>query len=137
MKTKVAVWAAGLGLLTGACLPLLAHHSFAAEYDTAKPVVMKGKFVKMDWVNPHSWVYFDVTDENGKTSTWKAETPPPNGLYRNGWRQNMLKPGDELTVRGNLAKDATNLMWASQVTFADGKVITLNSSPTPQEKQEK
>lgn len=129
MKTKVAIWAVGLGLLAGSCLPLLAHHSFAAEYDTAKPVVMKGKFVKMDWVNPHSWVYFDVTDESGKTSQWKAETPPPNGLYRSGWRQNMLKAGDEITVNGNLAKDASNLMWASRVTFADGRVITLNSSP--------
>src|SRR5580658_9975063 len=134
MRLKLAGFMAGMSLMLLAALPVLAHHSFAAEYDTAKPVTLKGKFVKMDWVNPHSWVYFDVTDENGKTSTWRAETPPPNGLYRNGWRQNMLKPGDELTVQGNLAKDGLNLMWASRVTFADGRVITLNSSPTPQEK---
>ncbi len=132
MKTQLAVFAVGLCLVVGSSLPLLAHHSFSAEYDTSKPVVLKGKFVKMDWVNPHSWVYFDVTDETGKTSTWRAETPPPNGLYRNGWRQNMLKPGDEITVNGNLAKDSSNLMWASRVTFPDGRVITLNSSPEPQ-----
>jgi hypothetical protein len=129
MKTKVAVWAVGLGLLVGASLPLLAHHSFAAEYDTDKRITLKGKFVKIDWVNPHSWIYFDVTDENGKTTTWKGETAPPNILYRNGWRQNMLKPGEGLTVSGNLAKDASNLMWAGSVLLDDGRSFTMGSRP--------
>ncbi len=108
---------------------MLAHHSFAAEYDQSKPVTLKGKFVKMDWTNPHSWVYFTVTDENGKTAEWRAETPPPNALVRNGWRPNMLKGGEEMTVRGYLAKDGTNLMFAQNVTLADGRVIGLGSSP--------
>lgn len=129
MKTRVAVWAVGLGLLAGWSLPLLAHHSFAAEYDTEKRVTFKGKFVKMDWVNPHSWVYFEVTDDNGKTTQWKAETPPPNLLYRNGWRPNTLKAGDGITISGNLAKDASNLMWAGSVTLDDGRVLSMGSRP--------
>jgi len=129
MKKTVAVLAAGIGFLVGS-LPVLAHHSFAAEYDQSKPVTLKGTFVKMDWTNPHSWVYFTVT-ENGKTEEWRAETPPPNALVRNGWRPNMLKGGEEMTVRGYLAKDGTNLMFAQNVTLADGRVIGLGSAPEP------
>lgn len=128
MKIKVAALSAGLGLMIGA-LPSFAHHSFAAEYDNTKPVTLKGTFVKMDWTNPHSWVYFNVTDPNGKTAEWRAETPPPNALVRNGWRPNMLKEGEEITVRGYLAKDGSNLMFAQNATLADGRVIGLGSSP--------
>ena len=130
MKSKLAIFAGCVGLIMAA-LPLSAHHSFAAEYDNTKPVSIKGKAVKMDWVNPHSHLYFDVTTD-GKTVQWIAETPPPNGLYRAGWRQNMIKGGEELTVNGFLAKDGDNLMWAQSVDFADGRRITLNSSPLPQ-----
>jgi Family of unknown function (DUF6152) len=128
MKIKVAALAAGVGLMIGA-LPVLAHHSFAAEYDNTKPITLKGTFVKMDWTNPHSWVYFTVTDENGKVADWRAETPPPNALVRNGWRVNMIKPGEQMTVRGYLAKDGSNLMFAQNVTLSDGRVIGLGSSP--------
>lgn len=131
MKIKLVVLAGCVGLLTAA-LPLLAHHSFAAEYDNSKPVSIKGKAVKMDWVNPHSHLIFEVTTPDGKTETWNAETPPPNGLYRAGWRQSMIKGGEELTVNGYLSKDGTNLMWAQSVDFADGRRITLNSGPEVQ-----
>jgi hypothetical protein len=133
VKTKFAVLAGFAGLLTIA-VPVLAHHSFAAEYDNSKPVNIKGKAIKMDWVNPHSHLIFEVTTPDGKTETWTAETPPPNGLFRAGWRQNMIKGGEELTVNGYLAKDGTRLMWAQSVDFADGRRITLNSSPEPQTK---
>jgi len=128
MKLKLAGIAAGIALL-GAALPLLAHHSFSAEFDTTKPVTLKGKFVKMDWVNPHSQVYFAVTDASGKTVEWRAETPPPNGLYRSGWRKNMLKEGDEITVQGFMAKDGDNIMWSQSVVLPDGSKLTLNSAP--------
>src|SRR3982751_1769009 len=82
---------------------LAAHHSFAAEYDGNKPMTLKGKVTKMDWINPHSWVYIDVTDANGKVVNWSCETAPPNGLYRQGWRRDSLKPGDEVTIEGFLA----------------------------------
>ena len=129
MKFKFAIAAGCAGLLP---LVLWAHHSFAAEYDNTKPVSVKGKAVKMDWVNPHSHLIFEVTTPDGKVEKWVAETPPPNGLYRAGWRQNMIKGGEEITVNGYLAKDGDNLMWAQSVDFADGRRITLNSSPLPQ-----
>ena len=129
MKNKLMVLAVGAGLVASA-LPILAHHSFAAEYDTAKPVVLTGKFVRMDWINPHSAVYFDVTDEaTGKTVTWRAETPPPNAMLRAGLRPNMLHPGDVITLRGNLAKDGSNVMWCGMVKFPNGTVIGLQGVP--------
>jgi hypothetical protein len=131
VKTRLTILTFGMALLSVA-LPLLAHHSFAAEYDSSKPVSVKGKATKMDWVNPHSHLYFDVTTPEGKNEQWTAETPPPNGLYRAGWRQSMIKGGEEITVNGYLAKDGANLMWAQSVDFSDGRRITLNSSPEPQ-----
>jgi hypothetical protein len=80
-------------------------------------------------------VFFDVTGPDGKTVQWRAETPPPNGLYRSGWRKNMLKEGDELTVQGYMAKDGDNIMWSQSVTFADGRRLTLNSPPTATSKE--
>ena len=80
MKTRLLLIAGFVGLLAVA-LPLSAHHSFAAEYDNTKPVSVKGKATKMDWVNPHSHLYFEVTTPDGKKEQWIAETPPPNGLY--------------------------------------------------------
>jgi hypothetical protein len=132
VKIRFALLAGCMALVTLA-LPLAAHHSFAAEYDNSKPVSVKGKAIKMDWVNPHSHLIFEVTTPDGKTEQWTAETPPPNGLYRAGWRQTMIKGGEELTVNGYLAKDGANLMWAQSVDFADGRRITLNSSPEPQQ----
>ena len=131
MKIKFAVAAGCVGLLAAA-LPILAHHSFAAEYDSSKPVSIHGKVLKMDWVNPHSHLVLQVTNADGKVEEWGAETPPPNGLYRAGWRPNMIKGGEEITVNGYLAKDGTHLMWAQSVDFADGRRLTLNSSPLPQ-----
>lgn len=127
MKTKIAVLFAGAVLL--AALPALAHHSFSAEYDSTMPVEIKGKFVSMDWVNPHSWIHMEVTTPDGKVENWTCETPPPNGLYRSGWRKNMLKGGEEIKVRGYLAKDGTHVMWSQYVTFADGRRLTLGSRP--------
>lgn len=129
MKNKFLVVAAGLGLLIGAAVPMAAHHSFSAEYDQSKQVTLKGTFERMDWTNPHSWVYFSVTDSDGKKAEWRVETPPPNTMLRNGWRQNMLKAGEGVTVRGYLAKDGTNLMFGSNVTLDDGRTIGFGSSP--------
>jgi hypothetical protein len=133
MTAKFALSAAGLTLFL-ASLPALAHHSFAAEFDSEKPVAMKGKFVKMDWVNPHSWIYMDVTGPDGKVVSWKCEALPPNGLYRGGWRKDSLKPGDEITVEGFLAKDGTSTMWTRTVTTAEGRRMfagNADSLPPP------
>lgn len=96
------------------------HHSFAAEYDGNKPVTLKGTVIKMDWVNPHSWLHIRVM-EDSKEVEWLCETAPPNGLYRQGWRKDSLKEGEQVTVEGFRAKDASNTMTARSVTTADGR----------------
>jgi hypothetical protein len=105
-----------------------AHHSFAAEYDANKPITIKGKFTKMDWVNPHSWVYLDVVGTDGKVENWACETAPPNGLYRRGWRKSSLKEGDEITVEGFMAKDGSHTMNARSLLTAEGKRLFAGSS---------
>lgn len=110
-----------LTVAVAASLPLLAHHSFAAEYDAAQPITLKGTVNHVDWVNPHSWVYVDVTAADGKVTTWKCETAPPNGLFRQGWTKNSLKPGETISVEGFRAKDNSATMSARSVTTADGK----------------
>jgi hypothetical protein len=129
MKLKLTL--AAVAAVALASLPALAHHSFAAEYDSSKAVKITGKFVKMDWVNPHSWVWVEVTGADGKTVTWRAETPPPNGLYRQGWTKNSLKPGEEITIQGFLAKDGDNLMWSSSVTNGEGRRIFAGTAEGP------
>ena len=118
--------------------PLWGHHSFAAEYDANKRVTLKGKFTKMDWVNPHSWVHLDVTAADGKVETWACETAPPNGLYRRGWRKSSLKEGDEITVQGFAAKDGSHTINALSLVTADGKRLFVGSSGTgaPDERKE-
>jgi hypothetical protein len=126
MKAKL-VTLAGAVLL--AALPVLAHHSFAAEYDSTKPITLTGKFTKMDWVNPHSWIHLEaVNPATGKTETWDVETGPPNTLYRNGWRKDAIKEGDQIVVTGSLAKNGSNTVNARSVKTSDGKTLLAGSS---------
>jgi hypothetical protein len=128
MKAKVAVTLAGLLLLA---LPLLAHHSFAAEYDANKPVTLKGTVTKFDWVNPHSRLFLDVKDDSGKVTAWEFETGNPTSMQRNGWKRDTLKPGDQVVVTGFRAKDGANIAAASSVSTADGKRLLAGSNNTP------
>ena len=119
---------------------LLAHHSFGAEYDANKPITLTGVVTRIDWTNPHSYFYLDVTDDKGNVVNWKFEGYPPNALSRTGWkREATMKPGDKVTVFGWRARDASNLAHSREVTFADGKKLFVGSSGTgaPGEKPEK
>ncbi len=107
-----------------AAIPLLAHHSFGAEYDATKPITITGVVTKVEWTNPHSYFYLDVKDDQGNTANWKFEGYPPGVLYRTGWkRQVTIKPGDTVKVFGWQARDGTHWGHAREVTFADGKKL--------------
>ena len=111
--------------------PVSAHHSFAAEFDFQKPVTLKGTVVQWEMINPHGWITLDVAGENGKTARWMVETSNPNGLMRLGWTKRSLKPGDEITIEGYLAKDGSNTANAARITLADGRKVFAGSSGTP------
>lgn len=114
IATYLAVAACALAAL-GFVVPGMAHHSVWAEFDNASPVELRGRFVEMDWINPHSWVHFEVAEADGSTVAWAAETPPPNQLIRQGWRRSDLKAGDEILVRGYTARNGTQRIWARDV----------------------
>ena len=119
MRTRLAVFVAGIGLLL-AVKPALAHHAFAAEFDANKPVKVTGVVTKVDWRNPHTWFYLDVKDESGKVSNWGMEMGSPNGLMRNGWTRNSMKIGDTITVEASRARDGSNI--------GNARVVILTSS---------
>jgi exonuclease VII large subunit len=102
-----------------AAAPLLAHHSFAAEYDAKKPIELKGTITKVDWMNPHVYFYIDVKDDSGKISNWAFEMGPPRLLERGGWKKSTMKEGDEVIVSGTLAKDGGKHGNARSVTLAN------------------
>jgi Family of unknown function (DUF6152) len=102
-----------------AAAPVLAHHSFAAEYDAKKPVTLKGTVTKVDWRNPHVYFFIDVEDEAGKPTNWALEMGPPAGLQRAGWTKNTMKVGDDVVVEATRAKDGSNLANARSVTMAN------------------
>ena len=120
--------------LTGECLlvvvlcfwaaPLLAHHSFGAEYDASKPITLTGVITKVEWTNPHSHFYLDVTDDKGNVTNWKFEGYNPAVLYRIGWKKDTtIKPGDKITVFGWRARDGGNWAHSREITLPGGKKL--------------
>lgn len=130
MKWKVSVLAAVAGLLLAA-LPVCAHHSFAAEYDKAKPLKLTGTVTKFDLTNPHSWIYIDVTGEDGKVVNWGFETASPSNLYRRGFRKDTVKVGTVVTIEGFQAKDDTHTGNGQRITLADGTHYVLGTEENP------
>jgi hypothetical protein len=130
MKVKVAA-SLVFGALAIAAVRLLAHHSFAAEFDANKPLNMKGVVTKIEWQNPHTYFYVDITEPDGKVTNWGMEMGSPNGLMRQGWTRNTMKVGDEVTVEGAQAKDGALVGNARAVIFtATGKRLFAASSQT-------
>jgi len=103
---------------------LLAHHSFAAEFDASKAVRITGTLTKIEWTNPHSYFYVEVKDESGAVVKWSCEAGSPGALSRRGFKRGDLKLGDAIVVDGYRAKDGSNHMDARRVTLADGRVVS-------------
>ena len=113
-----------------AALPAYAHHSFPAQYDVEKPITLTGKITKVEWTNPHIFIYIDVPDEQaGEAVNWALEMGGPNALLRLGWKRDSLKPDDLITVEGSLARDGSRLANATSIVMvATGQRMLAGSS---------
>ena len=140
MRSRLFVVVAGAVFeVAAAVVPVMAHHSFAAEFDAKKPVKLRGTVTKMEWINPHSWIHIDVKTPDGKVEQWMVEGGAPNALLRRGWNKNSLLPGTEILVEGFQAKDGALRANGRDITFPDGKKLFVGSSGTgaPDERPEK
>ena len=121
-----------LPLTTFAVLPFVqqvqAHHAFSAEFDATKPVYLTGKVTKMEWINPHSWLHIDVTNDDGSVSSWMVEAGPAGVLVRRGWTRDSIKAGTEVIVEGYQARDGSNRANGRDVTLPDGQRLFAGSS---------
>jgi Family of unknown function (DUF6152) len=126
MTSRLTAAVVGIGLLLAK--PGWAHHSFAAEYDVNQPVMLKGTLTKMDWVNPHGWLYVDVTEPDGKVVHWEIEAGNPNALLRRGLRTTDFPAGVEVVISAYRSKSGTSRANGRTVKFADGRDFFLGSS---------
>ena len=138
MRGKLAVAFVGVAVLVAA-MPVMAHHSFAAEYDATKPVKMTGPVTQMEWINPHAWIHKDVKKPDGKVENWMVEAGAPNALLRRGFNKQSLLPGTVITVEGYQAKDGALRANGRDITYQDGRKLFVGSSGTgaPDERPEK
>ena len=125
MRNRLALGIAGLLM---AAAPMWAHHAFAAEFDAQKPVKLKGTVVKVEFINPHSWIHIDVTGADGKVINWGVEGGSPNALLRLGFTKDALPIGTEIVVDGYQAKDSSNRAVGKDLTFTDGRRLFLGGS---------
>src|SRR5262249_17027218 len=109
---------------------LFAHHAFATEFDKDKKVTMTGTVAKMDWKNPHVWMWVDIKGKDGKTEQWGLEFGAPNALFRRGWTKSSVPIGGQVTITGYLAKDGRLIASAENVMLPDGKTLFAGSAGT-------
>ena len=120
--TRVLIAALVTAVVAGVS-PARAHHSFAAEYDATKSITLTGTVTKVEWSNPHIYVFIDVKSDAGSVANWAVEGGAPNGLYRNRWRKDSVKVGDIVTIQAFLARDGTRLANMRSVVLADGRRV--------------
>lgn len=132
MRTSLFIPAAGVVMLAAGA-PIAAHHSFAAEFDMAKPVTLEGVLTKMEWVNPHGWIYVDVKKPDGTVERWSIEAGGPNQLLRRGLRKGDFPIGSELLITGYRARSGTNTAAGESIKFKDGRNFFLGASDDPVE----
>ena len=109
---------------------VVAHHAFSAEFDASRPVALRGKITKMEWINPHAWMHLDVTNDDGTVDSWMIEAGPPGALVRRGWTRDSVIPGTEVLVEGYQALDGGFRANGRDVTFPDGRRFFAGSSGT-------
>ena len=128
MKSKLSLIALTASLLLAAAAPAFAHHAFAAEFDAKKPVKLRGTVTKMEWINPHTWIYLDVKKPDGTVEEWMIEAGTPNTLLRRGFTKDSLKARTEVLVDGYQSKDGSLRANGRDLTLPDGKTLFLGSN---------
>ena len=128
MNRRLLKVVASASMLMMSALPVAAHHSFSAEFDSTKPVTLDGKVVQMEWVNPHSWLTIDVTKADGATERWRIEGGSPSVLLRLGWNRNSLPAGTRIKVVAFQAKDGSLRGSSRSIEFPDGRKMDLGGS---------
>jgi hypothetical protein len=128
MRKEMLSVVAVIVVLIASAATVSAHHSFSAEFDGSKTVTIEGKVFKMDFVNPHSWLYIDVVTPDGKTERWGVEGGSPNVMFRLGWSRDTLPVGTRVKVSGSPAKDGSKRLNSRNIEFPDGKKLELGGS---------
>ena len=127
--TAIVVSAAGLLLIAPAAQ---AHHAFSSEFDAARPIELRGVVTRMEWINPHSWITIDVTNEDGSVQTWEIEAGAPNAMFRRGFTRDSLPVGTEIVIRGYQARDGGPRANGRDLTLPDGQRLFLGGSAPDQ-----